>query len=161
MAQDAYVTEADALRGFAADVYRIGEDLAGRSSRLSIVAYQKETELRVYVDRIEAAWRDAEDRWRDAQSAYEDYISYADRDDYSESEAYRLRCEADDARARCSEIRDDLDAAQHILRDAMTSLSGLLASSGGFSSRITELTQTASRNIDAAAYEIMQYKSVR
>lgn len=161
MAHDASVKEVEALYGFSADMRNIGESIAGRSAQLSILAYQKEDELRVYVGRIETALEEAEEELSRAEYEYENYVADNDRDDYSESEAWALRAEVEDARVRCDGIREDLDLARMTFNEASAVLSGLMGEAKSFSGRIGQLSETAAHNIDAAAFEITQYKNIR
>lgn len=161
MAQDAFVKEADALRGFASDLHNIGSSIAGHCSQLSMVAYRKESELHVCVNRIESALHEAEYRYEQALYEYESYVSYPDRDDFSEHEAQILRAEMQETEARCNEIREDLALARLTLNQAMTVLSNLHIGAQSFAAQIEQLMQAGAANVDAAAYEISQYKSVK
>ena len=161
MAQDAYVKEAESLTGFAADLRNAGTAMAGHVSRLSAATFAKESDLRVCVNRIEAALREAEERLEQAQYEYDSYMHHTDEENFSQSVAYSLRAEVEDAQSRCREIAEDLNYARLTLNEALFVLANLRGSAEAFSSRAQTLADSAAANVDAAAFEIIQYKSIR
>lgn len=161
MGHDAYVKDADRLLGLAADLRGYGNTMAGCASRLSEITFMKESELQTYVNRIEIAMNAAQQRLDEARYEYDHYMHYTDEEDFSQSYAYSLEAEVDDAECRCREIGEDLEYACRILEYVMMQLDSLRSSAGRFSDHASALAETAAANIEAAAFEITQYKEVR
>lgn len=161
MAQDAYVKEADLLSGFASDLRETGNSIAGQVSQLSAVTYMKESDLRVYVNRIEDAFSQAQVRLDEAQYEYDYYLHHTDEEEFSPSYADSLRAEVEAAEELCHQIAEDLNDAQYTLDQAIFLLQGLRSNAEGFASQAGQLAETAAANIDAAAFEITQYKMIR
>ena len=65
------------------------------------------------------------------------------------------------AESLCHRIAEDLNDARSTLDQALFLLQGLRSVAEGFSSRAGHLAETAAANVDAAAFEIAQYKTIR
>lgn len=161
MAQDAYVKNADLLSAFASDLRETQSSIAGHISQLSAVTYTKESDFRVYVNRIENALSHAQRRLEEAQYEYDYYLHHTDEEEYSPSYADSLRAEVEDAAALCHQISEDLNEAQYTLDQAVFLLHGLRSTAESFVNQASALAETAAANVDAAAFEITQYKTIR
>lgn len=161
MAQDAWVKDAELLSGFASDLRETQASILGHLSRLSSAAYEKESDLRVYVNRIEDALSDALSRLEEARYEYDCYLRHTDEEEFSTAYADGLRAEVEAAESLCHRIAEDLNDARSTLDQALFLLQGLRSVAEGFSSRAGHLAETAAANVDAAAFEIAQYKTIR
>ena len=161
MAQDAYVKDAELLSAFASDLRETESSLVSQVSQLSAVTYMKESDLRVYVNRIEDALSHAQARLEEAQYEYDFYLHHTDEEDFSTAYADSLRAEVEEAERLCHQIAEDLNDAQYTLDQAIFLLQGLRSNAEGFASLASQLAETAAANVDAAAFEITQYKMIR
>lgn len=159
MADDVYVKETGALINFARELRSVGSNMEGYCTQLSGAIYMKEGEMRAMVDRIEYAFREAEQEVESARREYEAYIYDTDRDSYSEYEARVLLENLQVAETRYAEVERDLNEAVQVLREACDAMVGLENQGKRFSLKFGQLICESANIVDRAVYNISQYNT--